>query len=325
MLDCPIKDSQGHCRSFTDYIVSSLMRNQIHRRGDIEEALAYVYENMMMDKKVTGDHKATIFGSFDADRPYSPQGNPLEARFKTAVANAIRNIASGRIARLATTANRPQGSVSISSGRSRGEMAGNISADAIPNRPDATQGVAELVADIASLLARKETEYRLPLNAMFGAMLAGQPSADKRRHFGGSAIKKGKPIIVKTIEQYAKDSGNTYLLGLLSRIEHPDETPTAKPAKSAPEFASLKHKDFASILAVLDQVGRPVGTADLGRFRRRWLEYPPRDASTGHRNRLEEVLAQMVRDGVLRTIPGRGANAYIAGPNADEYRRSVAA
>lgn len=322
MLDCPIRDANGHCRSFTDYIIAALTKHQIHRRGDIEEALAYVYENMMMDKKLTGDPKATIFGSFNADRPYSPQGNPLESRYKSAVANAVTNIAR----RISSSAGRPQGSMSISSGRSRGEMAG-VSADEIPNRPDPNQGLAELVSDIASLLARKETEYRLPLNAMFGAMLAGQRTPDKRQHFGGSAIKKAQPIIVKTIEQYAKDSGNTYLTALLSRIKNPSETPKAKPAKTAPEFSSLKHKDFASILSAVERLGgRPAGTADLGRLRRRWLEYAPRDAATGHRNRLDDVLAQMLRDGVLSTIhTARGATAYVPGPNADEYRRAAAA
>jgi hypothetical protein len=156
MLDCPIKDSQGRCHSFTDYIIGALVRHQIHRSADIEDGLNYVYSTMMMDTKLTGQPKSTLFGGFNLGRPYRPDGNPLEARFKTSVANAIRNIASGRISRLATTANRPQGSIHISSGRSRqGERAGTISADELPGRPDAHRGLAELVADIKSLLTKK--------------------------------------------------------------------------------------------------------------------------------------------------------------------------
>jgi hypothetical protein len=36
MLDCPVRDSRGQCRSFTDYIVSALIKNGIHHRYDME-------------------------------------------------------------------------------------------------------------------------------------------------------------------------------------------------------------------------------------------------------------------------------------------------
>jgi len=88
----------------------------------------------------------------------------------------------------------------------------------------------------------------------------------------------------------------------------------------------MKEKDYASILSVIDRLGRPAGTADLGRYRRRWLEYSPRDAKSSYRNRMEEVLAQMVQDGVLQTVhTARAAVAYVAGPNAATYRQSAAA
>jgi hypothetical protein len=169
-------------------------------------------------------------------------------------------------------------------------------------------------------------KHGLPLTAMFDSMLAGEPTAEKRRQFGERSLSKGKQAIVQTIEDYARESGNAYLLGLLTRIEHPDETSMAKPAKTVPEFSSLKHKDFESILDVVDRLGRPAGSADLGRLRRRWLEYPPRDPSGGYRNRLEEILQMMVKDRVLHTIhTGRGALAYVPGTAADQYRRSAAA
>src|SRR4051812_15908908 len=54
MLDCPIKDRHGQCRSFTDYIVSALIKNGTADRFDLEAALAYVVEKMLMDKTDVG-------------------------------------------------------------------------------------------------------------------------------------------------------------------------------------------------------------------------------------------------------------------------------
>ena len=136
MLDCPIKDSQGRCHTFTGYIVSALVRNQIHHVADVEEALNYIYQTMMFDKKINGAPKATVFGSFNFDRDIG-SGNPLEARFKVAVSNAIRNIGSGRIRRLLKT------------------TSATISADDVPSRRDHDQAFGELIRDISSLLAEK--------------------------------------------------------------------------------------------------------------------------------------------------------------------------
>src|SRR5258707_1222004 len=49
-LNCPIRDSRGTCRSFTDYAVAALVKNGLHQRYDLEAALAYVFEKMLMDK-----------------------------------------------------------------------------------------------------------------------------------------------------------------------------------------------------------------------------------------------------------------------------------
>jgi hypothetical protein len=104
--------------------------------------------------------------------------------------------------------------------------------------------------------------------------------------------------------------------------------PTAPPqqrAKVVKPVLPERERDYASIIGVLDRPGRPVGTADLGRYRRRWLEYPPRDPSLGHRNRLEEVLDRMVQDGVLRaTQSSKGAMVYTPGPNYERFRQPVA-
>src|SRR6478735_3464810 len=47
MLDCPIRDNSGQCRSFTDYILSALINNGIHTRYDIEASFQYVAEKML--------------------------------------------------------------------------------------------------------------------------------------------------------------------------------------------------------------------------------------------------------------------------------------
>jgi hypothetical protein len=46
MLDCPIRGRRGQCLSFTDYIVSALLRNGIQHRYDLEAALGYVGESL---------------------------------------------------------------------------------------------------------------------------------------------------------------------------------------------------------------------------------------------------------------------------------------
>jgi hypothetical protein len=188
MLDCPIKDARGRCRSFTDYIVGSLVRQGIHKEADVEDVLSYVYQTMMHDRKVTGEPKATVFGSFKADRAYSPQGNPLEARFKVAVGNAIRNIAAGRIPRLFNTERRPQGTISIR--QSRGDQAGTISPEKIPARPNDQAGLGELLSDIRLLLHRKEAAYGLPPEPNWANKSRARSVAFDSRPFQCSLVSK---------------------------------------------------------------------------------------------------------------------------------------
>src|SRR4051812_44372960 len=64
MLDCPVTDGTGHCRSFTDYIVSALIRHGVHRAYDIEAAIGYVVEKMLVPTSEAGGPRATLFGGF---------------------------------------------------------------------------------------------------------------------------------------------------------------------------------------------------------------------------------------------------------------------
>ena len=65
MLSCPIRNARGQCVSFTDYVVGALIKNGIHRRYDMEAALSYIFEKMVMDKSDTGESRTTLFGGFD--------------------------------------------------------------------------------------------------------------------------------------------------------------------------------------------------------------------------------------------------------------------
>lgn len=174
-----------------------------------------------------------------------------------------------------------------------------------------------------SHLRQKEAAYGLPLVAAFQAMLAGQKSDALRQTYGDRAARTARQVVIQTIEDYARQTDNHALLRLLQRFQagEPVSTPRHLPTPTMRRLEPGKEKDYASILAVMDRVGRVfVGSSDLGKYRRRWLEYPPRDATSGHRNRLEEVLANMVRDGVLAaTRTPNGATVYALGPNAVQY------
>ena len=51
MVDCPIQDRRGNCRAFSTYILDALIKHGIQQQYDVEAALAYVFEKMMMPKK----------------------------------------------------------------------------------------------------------------------------------------------------------------------------------------------------------------------------------------------------------------------------------
>jgi hypothetical protein len=69
MLDCPVRDSKGNCRSFAEYIHAALLKNRIADQYDIEAALSYVVGKMLMDRsEATGALKANLFAGF-TERP----------------------------------------------------------------------------------------------------------------------------------------------------------------------------------------------------------------------------------------------------------------
>src|SRR4051794_257420 len=50
MLKCPLRDRRGNCRGFAEYILGALVKNDLGNRYDLEAALAYVVEKMLMDR-----------------------------------------------------------------------------------------------------------------------------------------------------------------------------------------------------------------------------------------------------------------------------------
>jgi hypothetical protein len=137
MRECPIWSGRtGRCYPFSDFIVSTLLRNGIHHVYDVESALAYVVEKMLLTKTDTGAAKGTVFGDFDETRPYTANFNPLQARFLKFLQFAMNNIKKGRIPRLARQEPRPPGTVSIGLGRPTSDDPGNVVyPDEIPARP----------------------------------------------------------------------------------------------------------------------------------------------------------------------------------------------
>jgi len=176
--------------------------------------------------------------------------------------------------------------------------------------------------DLAGLLAHKEATTGLALVDQFRDMLAGAKSHELRKNYGDSRARHAGTIIIKTIGDYARSSGNLPLQHLLARFTGAEEEPAPALRKSASApLAPQKERDYGSIASIVARFDKPVGSAVLGKYRRRWLDYPPRSASSGYRNRMEEVLAGMVQDGVLRALKTRtGAAVYEPGPQFDKYQ-----
>src|SRR5262245_28590056 len=193
-------------------------------------------------------------------------------------------------------------------------------------RPSTDGDLAEMVAAIEGLLRRREAQANFPLVDLFRVIMAGQTLDQQRKAFGDRPRRAACQVIVQTIEEYAQSSGSAALLHLLARMRDGGGTDQRRvKVQPARPVLSDRERDYASIVSVVARFDRPVGSADLGRVRRRWLEYPPRDAASGYRNRREGVLAARVRYGVLRAMrTAGGATVYGPGPGFEVYNRQPA-
>jgi hypothetical protein len=200
MLDCPVMTKTG-CVAFSTYILAALRRANIADRYDIESALAYVMERMLMGP--------SLFKGFQ-ERDYV-SGNPLQARFMKYLQFAVRNIRSGKIPRLANVASLPS--------REGGRLKRVPAEESIPARRSVESDLAELIADISDILRTRERSLGVPLVAQFKAMLSGSKATEVRREFGDRKSRRAKAVILQVVRDYAEKSDNYALLNLLGRRE----------------------------------------------------------------------------------------------------------
>jgi hypothetical protein len=321
MKECPIRDSTGRCSSFTNYIVGALVRQGCTNKYDPEESLQRIAFHMLSPIGESGQKRRTLF-DIDLTRDWDlERGNPLEARFKTYLHHDLAAICGGNIPRLAYIQRRP-GTVSI--GPARMTEPGSIRADQIPAK--STENWHELVGDILRLLRRQEREHpEIPLVDLFQSVLAGEQTRATRSSYGQRVSDMGRQIIIKTITNYAKATENRQLLRLLDRFKNFDGTkPSVQqsrflPRQPKPQMSS-DERDYRSIVAVMQQHGQRANLGILGKARRRWLEFKPRDPSSPHPNRLADVLARMVADGVVNQRGTRaGGRMFVPGPRYGEF------
>jgi len=307
MRTCPIRDSQGRCRDFTDYVLGTFLRHGCYGI-DLDDAMQHAFFQLVSPRNMKGQSKVTVF-DFDETRPYNSGDNPLEARIKTSVGRLARTVCGGQIRKLRTL-QRPSGTISIGQGE-----AGLASPNEIADRSDPAR---ELMQDILTLLHKREKRQPdLALVDLFQSMLRGESIKQQRATFGRQATDLGKRIVKDVIRQYAQDTDNYRLLSLIEGKPRSKPKPTPKP-KLPPD-----EQDYRSIVSVLERNSRQANLAMLGSKRRRWLERPPRNPSSPHPHRLADVLARMVADGVLEEKKTKaGGRYFVPGPRYGEYAGS---
>ena len=310
MKSCPIRTNSG-CRGFVDFALACMIKNGLARQFDLEACLAYIYEQLLGERKRNGEPKMNLFAGFDREQGrISPAKTRLKHGTKWPCGRLVRAIAAGRIRRLRTVERRPAGTLSIYGGR-HGD-AGYVSPDEIPGRSDG--GFGELVSDITMLLRQKERGTSLPLVDLFNSILAGERTRIQRSRFGYDTADAGRRVIVQIIEQYARQTGNITLLRLLDRIQNPEpKGPRPSKAPPKPRMPHDDTDDYRSIIDVLEKaraVGQRTTLALLASKRSRWRERPPRNPSSTAKNRLYDVLDRMLDDGVL----AKDGAAFVPGP-----------
>jgi hypothetical protein len=159
----------------------------------------------------------------------------------------------------------------------------------------------------------------MPLVDLFQSIMRGEATRVQREKFGRAKADQGRKMIVQVIQDYARQTQNYGLLRLLDRFRDfqatqpdPSRQVATKPPK--PTY-SPDEQDYRSILQVLERNGKSASLAVLGSQRSRWLATKPRDPNSPYPNRLADVLARMVRDGVLQ----KQGTRYVPGVNYVRY------
>lgn len=105
------------------------------------------------------------------------------------------------------------------------------------------------------------------------------------------------------------------------------------PPRSSPDEIAARPAHDADVNELIDDIAELLtkkeaayGLPLVAIFRGMMFGQRTRNPSSGHRNRLEEVLAQMVEEGVLiATRTSRDALVYSPGQNYEAYRQGAAA
>jgi hypothetical protein len=298
---------------FTNYIVGALARHGVQQKYDVEDCLQRICFRMLSPVGERGLSRDTVF-DVDLNRSYDIEvGNPLQARFCTYLMHELRNILGGRIPALRTR--QKTGALSIGYGKETGE----VSPDEIPARMPS--GEQEMLGDITELLRRRSTPG-MPLADLFVSILKGEGTRAQRARFGHDRADMMRKIIVQVVERYARQTQNWHLLRLLDRFRGFDATrpdparrQPPRPQKPPKPVYPPDEQDYRSIVDVLEKHGRSASMMVFGKVRRRWLERPPRSPTSPHPNRLLDVLARIVADGVLAKQGAR----YVPGPDYARY------
>ena len=258
MHTCPVRNRNGRCSRFVDYIVGALVRHGCHQQYDIEDSLQRIAFRMLSPVGERGNRKRTVF-DFDETRPYDLRiGNPIEVIFKTYLMHELRSVCGGKIPALRKV-QRP-GTVSIGYGDN------HASPDEIPGREETDD--REMIADITDLLRRQSTPD-LNLVDLFKSILRGEGTRIQRQTFGYDRADAGRKAIVQTIQRYAHDTQNWHLLRLLDRFRDfsanrpdPGRKKVEKKPKSPRSTLSPDEADYRSIVQVLEKHDRSVSMTD---------------------------------------------------------------
>ena len=207
MRQCPIKNMDGRCSRFVDYIMSALVKHGCHHQYDIEGSLQRIIFKMLGKVGERGLPHKSLF-DFDESRPFNLRlGNPLQVMFKKYLSNEIRAINLGCIPSLRTIQH--PGRLSIGYGDD------SISPDEIPGREESRD--QELLDGLIRML-KKQSTSDLNLVDLFRSMLNKDRLKVQNRRFGQAQAAEGRKRIVQLIEQYARATQNWTMLRLLDRF-----------------------------------------------------------------------------------------------------------
>lgn len=305
------------------------------RRYDPEEVLQYIAFQMLSPVGETGQRKQTIF-DMDLSRPWDlERGSPLQARFLWLLRRHIAGICANKVPKLAYHERRPE-TVSISQGRRKGDReSGTISADEIPANTSEDRE-RELLDDVVTVLRSQEARHpELPILDVFFSTMRGEVTRQQRATWGRNRADRSRKTIIDTLKQWSA-AEHPELQRLLKRFEgftatRPDpSSPRSryhrKPSVAAPipkpqTLEDFIAKDIRSLVALMERLPKKELTLGLaGKYRRRNLERPPREADSPFPNRLASTLAHAVRLDVLELRQTRaGGKLYVPGPRYGEF------